>query len=214
MKRYLPRILVLVMLFVCSVGSVYSATPTNTLTCVGIYSETSDGSISYRPVAGKGAWIVVKVGDVIPLSGEIKINVDRDWIELIVTGKPTEVYELNGPETGEVIKKGADILKMKPRTVAFPKGTAANPDPAYKNKLVVQQYLGRQVYIMPDGDRKDIRYGDVLDIKGKVRIIAINNTLTLMNASGATTTIIGPLNFTIEQVLTNQNLYKFLNVQK
>lgn len=215
MKRYLLGIWVLIMLLLCSVGIVYSATTkASTLTCVGIYSETSDGYISYRAVVGKGEWIVVKVGDMIPLTAEIKINVDRDWIELIETGKPTEVYELDGPESGEIVKKATDILKIKPRTVAFPKGTAAKPDAAYKNKLVVQQYLGRQVYIMPDGSSNDIRYGDVLDIKGKMRIIAINNTLTLMNASGATTTIIGPLNFTIEQVLTNQNLYKFLNVQK
>jgi len=215
MKRYLLRGLVLIMLLLFSVGIVYSATTkASTLTCVGIYSETSDGYISYRAVVGKGDWVVVKVGDVIPSTAEIKINVDRDWIELIATGKPTEVYELDGPESGEIVKKATDILNLKPRTVAFPKGTAAKPDPAYKDKLVVQQYLGRQIYIMADGSSKDIRYGDVLEIKGKVRIIAINNTLTLINASSATTTIIGPLNFTIEQVLTNKNLYKFLNVQK
>jgi hypothetical protein len=47
-----------------------------------------------------------------------------------------------------------------------------------------------------------------------VKIIAINNTITLMNAGGGVTTVIGPLNFTIDQVLNNKSLYKFLNVQK
>ncbi len=54
----------------------------------------------------------------------------------------------------------------------------------------------------------------MLDIKGKVRIIAINNTITLMNASGEVTTVIGPLKFDVEKVLTNQQLYKYLNVPK
>ena len=183
------------------------------LTCVGIYSETSAGYISYRN-ASKGEWIVVKVGDLIPTSAEIRITVDRDWIELIQAAKPNEVYELTGSEKGEVIAKVADIIKAKPRAVSFPKGTAAKPDAAFKDKLVVTQYLGRQVYRAASGESKDIKYGDVLDIKGKVKIIAINNTLTLMNASGAVTTVIGPLNFNVEQVLNNKSLYKYLNVQK
>jgi hypothetical protein len=33
-----------------------------------------------------------------------------------------------------------------------------------------------------------------------------------MNASGKVTTVIGPLKFDVEQVLTNQKLYKYLNV--
>ena len=183
------------------------------LTCVGIYSETSAGYISYRN-AGKGEWIVVKVGDLIPTSAEIRVNVDRDWIELIQAAKPNEVYEFTGSEKGEVIAKVADIIKAKPRAVSFPKGTAAKPDAAFKDKLVVTQYLGRQVYRAASGESKDIKYGDILDIKGKVKIIAINNTLTLMNASGAVTTVIGPLNFNVEQVLNNKSLYKYLNVQK
>lgn len=214
MRNSLRYLVVLVVLLLCSTGALYSAdAKTPTLTCVGIYSETSDGYISWR-VASKGEWAVVKVGDVIPSSAEIRINVNRDWIELIVTGKPNEVYELAGPASGSVIRKIPEIMKLPPRQVQLPKGSAAKPDPAFKDKLVVQQYLGRQIYIMSDGSRKDIKYGDALDIKGKVRIIAINNTLTLMNASGAVTTVIGPLNFSIEQVLTNKNLYKFLNVQK
>jgi hypothetical protein len=35
-----------------------------------------------------------------------------------------------------------------------------------------------------------------------------------MNASSGVTTVIGPLNFTVEQVLKNESLYKYLNVQK
>jgi len=183
------------------------------LVCVGLYSETSDGYVSSR-VAGKGEWVPVKVGDALPANAEIKINVERDWIEFIAAGKPDAAFEVTGPASGELVVKAADILKGKPRAVSFPKGTAAKPDGKYKNKLVVTQYLGRQVYVTADGDSNDIKYGDVLDIKGKVKIIAINNTLNLMNASGGTTTVVGPLNFSVEQVLNNKNLYKYLNVQK
>jgi hypothetical protein len=63
-----------------------------------------------------------------------------------------------------------------------------------------------------DGSTQDIKYGDVLDSTGKVTIIAINNTITLMNANGAVTTVIGPLKFEVEKVLKNEKLYKFLNV--
>jgi hypothetical protein len=180
-----------------------------TLVCVGLYSETSDGSVSYR--VGGGDWIVVKVEDAIPANAEIRVNVDRDWIELIAAGKPNAVYEIHGPDTGEVIKKAADILKGKPRLVSFPKGTASSPDPKFKNKLVVGKYLGRQVYTSPDGDEKDIKYGDVLAGQGKVRIIAINNTIELYLANGKFTKVIGPLNFDLEKVLTGQKLYKYLN---
>ena len=180
--------------------------------CVGLYSETSDGYVSYR-AGGKADWIVIKVGDVVPADGEIKINVDRDWVEFTPANNPNVVYEIDGPESGELVKKVSDVLKGKSRTVTFPKGSAASPDPKFKDKLIVTQYLGRQIYLNAAGDRSDIKYGDVLDIKGKVRIIAINNTINLMNASGAVTTVIGPLNFTVEQVLTNKSLYKFLNVE-
>jgi starvation-inducible outer membrane lipoprotein len=125
------------------------------------------------------------------------------------------VYEVIGPESGgKVLKTVAEILKTKAKTVSFPKGTAAKPDPKYKDKLVVTKYLGRQIYVTKAGDSNDIKYGDVLESTGKIKIIAINNTIDLMNASGQTTTVIGPLTFTVEQVLTNKNLYKFLNVQK
>ena len=198
-----------VLLFLAAVAGTGAAqAKAGTLKCVGIYSETSDGSISYQ--VGGGSWIVVKVGDVIPANAQIRVNVDRDWIELTPGNNPNVVYEIHGPDTGEVIKKVADILKGKPRAVSFPKKGAA-PDPKYKDKLVVLQYLGRQIYVTPDGDQNDIKYGDVLEMKGKVRIIAINNTIDLMNASGKVTTVIGPLNFNVEQVLKDEKLYKFLN---
>ncbi len=182
-----------------------------TLTCVGLYSETDAGQISYR--IGSGNWIVIKVGDKIPANAEIRVNVDRDWIEVTPSNNPNAVYEITGPESGaEVLKKVAEILKGKPKTVSFPKAKGGAADPKFKDKLVVTQYLGRQVYVTPDLDEFDIKYGDVLDGKGKVRIIAINNTLTLMNASGKVTNVIGPLKFEVEKVLTNQKLYKFLNV--
>jgi hypothetical protein len=59
-----------------------------------------------------------------------------------------------------------------------------------------------------------VKYGDVLAMGGKVTIIAINNTITLMNASGRVTTVIGPLKFDIGKVLKNEKLYRFLNVPR
>jgi hypothetical protein len=193
-------------------GALYAADPKPlTLTCVGLYSETDAGYISYR--VGTGSWVVIKVGDVIPANAEIKITVDRDWIEAVATGKPNTVYEVTGNVSGPVVKKVADVLKEKGRTVTFPK-VSATADPKYKNKLVVTQYLGRQIYRSPSKDEKDVKYGDVLESGGRVTIIAINNTITLANDKGAVTTVIGPLKFEIEKVLTNQSLYKFLNVAK
>ncbi len=113
--------------------------------------------------------MVMKVGDVIPANAEIRINVDRDWVELTPTGNPNRVYEIDGPDSGETIKSVAVILKGKSRTVSFPKGRDGSPDPKYKNKLVVTQYLGRQVYMTSDGDSNDIKYGAVLDSTGKAR---------------------------------------------
>lgn len=215
MKHFWRRILILIALLSSSALSLLAAAAAPaTLTCVGLYSETSDGYVSAR-VAGKGDWTPIKVGDVIPANAEIRINVDRDWVEFIQTGKPTTVYEIDGPQSGgEIVKKVAEILKGKSRTVAFPKGSKDKPDPKYKDKLVVGKYLGRQIFMTADGDSRDIKYGDVFPRGGKVKIIATNNTLDLTNASGGTTTIIGPLNFTVEQVLDNKNLYKYLNVQR
>ena len=179
------------------------------LKCVGLYSETDAGYISYR--VGTGAWTVVKVGDTVPADAEIKLTVDRDWVELTPTDNPNAVFELNG-ESGAVTKTVADILKGTPRTVKAPKPSGDAADPAFKDMLVVTQYLGRQIYTDPKGDEKDLKYGDVLASGGKVAIIAINNTLTLMNAGGKVTTVVGPLKFDVDKVLKNEKLYKFLNV--
>ena len=180
-----------------------------TLQCVGLYSETSDGYVSYK--SGSGAWTVIKVGDTVPADGEIKVTVDRDWVEFTPSDNPSAVFELNG-ENGAVTKSVADVLKGTPKAIKMPK--AGGDDPAFKDKLVVTQYLGRQIYTDPKGDEKDVKYGDVLASKGKVTIIAINNTITLMNAGGKVTTVVGPLKFDIDKVLKNEKLYKFLNVPR
>lgn len=213
MKRIACLLTACAVFFLIPAGLVFSAeAKTVSVTCIGLYSETSDGYVSFRE-AGKSEWKVIKVGDVIPVTADIKINVERDWVEIRPTENTALVFELAGG-TGEIIKKVSDVLKGKGRAVSFPNGTAAKPDAKFKDKLVVTEYLGRQIYVNKDGDSKDIKYGEVLDLKGKVKIIAINNTIMLLNASGQSTKVLGPLTFTVEQVLTNKNLYKFLNVQK
>ena len=207
MRHFLRNGAILIILL--AAAAVGFAQGKGTLKCVGLYSETSDGQVSYR--VGGGAWVVVKVGDTIPATAEIRVNVDRDWAEFTPSANPNAVYLIHGPDTGAVIKKVADILKGKPKTVSFPKPSGATPDPKFKDKLVVTQYVGRQIYRTPDGDDHDINYGDVLEMGGKVRIIAINTTVNLRNAAGKETQVIGPLNFTIEQVLKNEKIYKFLN---
>jgi hypothetical protein len=182
------------------------------LTCVGLYSETDAGHVSFR--VGDGSWTVIKVGDKIPADAEIRITVDRDWIEVTQSDNPNIVYEMTGSESGPVTKKVADVLKGLPRFFIGPKPSGDNPDPAFQDKLVVTQYLGRQIYTDINGDERDVKYGYVLDKGGKVTIIAINNTLTLMNASGKVTKVIGPLKFDVEKVLNNEKLYKFLNVPR
>lgn len=205
MKRVLTALMVFSMLLLgLTVGF---AQEKGTVKCVGIYSETDAGSVSFR--VGRGEWVVVQVGDTIPAEAEMRVNVGRDWIEVTPSDNPHAVYEIAGGESGVVLVKVADLLKRTARSVSFPEGS---PDPKYRDKLVVIEYLGRQIYMTRDGDTKDIKYGDVLDRTGKVTIIAINNTITLMNASGEVTTVIGPLKFDVEQVLTNKKLYKYLNV--
>ena len=208
MKRVLTALTVFSMLLLGLTGGF--AQEKGTVKCVGIYSETDAGSISFR--VGRGEWVVVHVGDTIPAEAELRVNVDRDWIEVTPSDNPKAVYEIAGRGSGVVLIKVADLLKRTPRSVSFPTGSAESPDPKYRNKLVVIEYLGRQIYMTSDGDTNDIKYGDVLDRTGKVTIIAINNTITLMNASGEVTTVIGPLKFDVEQVLTNKKLYKYLNV--
>jgi len=205
MKRVLTALMVFSMLLLGLVGGF--AQEKGAVKCVGIYSETAAGSVSFR--VGRGEWVVINVGDTIPAEAEIRVNVDRDWIEVTPSDNPQAVYEIAGGESGVVLVKVADLLTRTARSVSFPEGS---PDPKYRDKLVVIEYLGRQIYMTRDGDTKDIKYGDVLDRTGKVTIIAINNTITLMNASGEVTTVIGPLKFDVEQVLTNKKLYKYLNV--
>jgi len=180
-----------------------------TLKCVGLYSETDAGYVSFR--VGAGAWTVIKVGDTVPADAELKVSVERDWVELTPTDNPNAVYELAGSESGAVTKSVAELVKSTPRQIKAPKASGDTPDPAFKDKLVVTQYLGRQIYTDPKGDEKDVKYGDALAAGGKVAIIAINNTLTLMNASGKVTTVVGPLKFDVDKVLKNEKLYKFLN---
>jgi hypothetical protein len=182
-----------------------------TLTCVGLYSETDAGYVSYR--VGSGPWTVLKVGDTVPATAELQVSVDRDWVELTPSDNPNAVYELGGSEAGTVTKSVADVLKATPRLVQRPK-VGGGPDPAFNDKVVVTRYLGRQIYTSPSGDEKDVKYGDVLSKGGKVTIIAINNTLTLMNAQGKVTTVVGPLKFSVDKVLKDEKLYKFLNVPR
>jgi hypothetical protein len=210
MNSFLRRIAVILVLVLVSVAGLYAAN--QTLICVGLYSETDAGYVSYR--VGTGAWVVVKLGDTIPANAEITITVDRDWIELVPSNNPNLVYEIPGSDKGAVTKKVSDILKETPKTVSFPKKSAAG-DPAFKDKLVVKSYLGRQRYKANAAtSAKDIKYGDVLDIKGNVNIIAINNTLGLMYPNGDVATVIGPLKFDVAKMFTKESLYKYLNVAK
>jgi hypothetical protein len=205
-------VVILYLAIVSVVGSFAADAKPGTLTCVGLYSETDAGSISYR--TGTAAWIVIKVGDVIPANAEIKINVDRDWIELIPSNNPRLVFEIDGSEKGDVVQKVAEILKGKSKSVSFPK-ESANMDPGFKDKMVVTRYLGRQKYkATPTSPANDIKYGDILDSKGSVNIIAINNTLTLMYPNGSVATIVGPIKFDVAKMFTKENLYKYLNVAK
>ncbi|HUW39916.1 MAG TPA: hypothetical protein VMV90_02830 [Rectinemataceae bacterium] len=189
----------------------FASAQTGTLKCVGLCSETSMGHVSYRLPGG--TWKVIALGETIPARAEIRVDVSFDWIELRPSNSIDKVYEIDGPDSGAVIKTVAEILKSKPRIVEFPKGSKSHPDPRFMNKLVVTEYLGRQVFMTSDGDTRDIRYGDVLDGAGSVNIIGINCPLTLQKADGAVTTIIGPLNFPVMKVLKNEKLYKYLNVQ-
>jgi len=123
------------------------------------------------------------------------------------------VFDLEGTAKEQILK-ATDILKGKSRKVAFPKKSDST-DPAVKDKLVVTKVWGRQIYrANRDTPDKEIRYGDVLDIAGKVRILTINTTLTMMFPNGAETTVIGPLTFEVQKVFAGTNLYKYLNVAK
>ncbi len=195
----------------CTIPQTVSAADTKGIVCVGLFSETSDGNIGWR--VGKADWKPVGLGDTVPLNAEIRITVEQDWIEFVASGAPTKVFDLQGSEKEQILKV-ADILKGKSRTVAFPKKSDST-DAAFKDKLVVTKVWGRQVYrANRDTPDKDIQYGDLIDIQGKVRIIGINNTLTLMFPNGAETTVVGPLSFEVQKVFSGTNLYKYLNVTK
>ncbi|HET6450034.1 MAG TPA: hypothetical protein VFI08_01945, partial [Spirochaetia bacterium] len=99
MRQFLRSITILAVLVVAAGMGFAQA---GTLKCVGLYSETSDGQVSYR--VGGGAWIVMKVGDTIPAAAEIRVNVSRDWVELTPSNNPNAVYEIDGPDSGELVK--------------------------------------------------------------------------------------------------------------
>lgn len=183
------------------------------LIVVGLYSETEEGAhVSYR--VGSGDWIVAKVDDVIPADGEIKVSVEWDWVELVPSDNPNVVYEITGGEQGDVIKKVSDLLKEKGKRVAFPK-SGKGIDPAFRNKLVVRKYLGRHFYINPQGSQSEIKYGDVLDIKGKVNMISINTTLDLIFPDGKKVVqVVGPIKFELEKLYNGEKIYKYLNITK
>ena len=128
MKQFLRGIPISAFLMFFSVVALYSAeAKPGTLICVGLYSETSDGYASSR-VAGKGDWVPVKVGDVIPANGEIRINVDRDWVESSPAGNPNAVYEIDGPDTGTIVKSVASIPEGQAQDGPLPKGSVSSPD--------------------------------------------------------------------------------------
>ena len=180
---------------------------------VGLYSETEEGAhVSYR--VGSGDWVVVKVDDVIPANAEIKVSVEWDWVEVVPVDNPRIVYEITGSEQGDVIKKVSDLLKEKGKKVSFPVA-GKGVDPNFKNKLVVKKYLGRHFYISPQGSQTEIKYGDVLDIKGKVNMIAINTTLTLVFPNGKKSVeVVGPIKFELEKLYKGEKIYKYLNITK
>ena len=177
---------------------------------VGLYSETTAGTVSYR--LGEDQWKKVNLADELPLEAEIQIDVARDWIELIAVDDPSAVYELRGEKDAVIRVKLADLLAGEPsRVVRFPEA-GGDFDPAFDNTLVVKEYLGRQHYIKEDGRRVEIKYGDILEVGGDVNIIGINNTLLLALHNGEDITVIGPIRFTVENILKGENLYKYLNV--
>jgi hypothetical protein len=203
------RLVLGILVSVIVAGSSLAQANEDTLKCVGIYSETAAGQISYR--VGTGNWVVIKVGDVIPADAQIQVNVAQDWIELTPSDNPKAVYKISGSSEGDIIQNVSDIEKSPPRMVSFPQPSGGTPDPKFANKLVVTQYNSRHVYRQPGQPGEDIQYGDVLEANGTVSIIAINTTITLMKADGTTIKVIGPLIFSVQKALTGHQLYKFLN---
>ena len=203
------RLVLGILVSVIVAGSSLAQADEGTLKCVGIYSETAAGHISYR--VGTGDWVVIKVGDVIPANAQIRVNVAQDWIELTPSNNPNAVYKISGSSAGDIVREVSDLEKSSPRVVSFPQPSGGAPDPKFANKMVVTQYNSRQVYRQPGQRGKDIEYGDVLQANGTVSIIAINTTITLMKADGTTIKIVGPLTFSVQKALAGEKLYKFLN---
>jgi len=202
-------LLLCILMSVIVAGSSFAQANEGSLKCVGIYSETAAGQISYS--VGTGDWLVIKVGDVIPADAQIRVNVAQDWIELTPSNNPDAVYKISGNSAGDIVQKVSDIQMSSPRVVSFPQPSGGTPDPKFANKLVVTQYNSRQVYRQPGQRGRDIQYGDVLEANGTVNIIAINTTITLMKADGTTINVIGPLTFSVQKALAGEKLYKFLN---
>jgi hypothetical protein len=203
------RLVLGVLMSVIVAGPSFAQANAGTLKCVGIYSETAAGQISYR--VGTGNWVVIKVGDVIPADAQIQVNVAQDWIELTPSDNPNAVYKISGSSEGDITQNVSDIKKSPPRMVSLPQPSGGTPDPKFANKLAVTQYNSRQVYRQPGQPGKDIEYGDVLEANGTVSIIAINTTITLMKADGTTIKVVGPLTFSVKKALAGEQLYKFLN---
>jgi hypothetical protein len=98
--------------------------------------------------------------------------------------------------------------------VSFPKA-GSKADPKFVNKAVVKQYLGRQVYQPKKGwEWEDLKYGTVLEASANVNIIGINNTLIMLLPNGKESKVIGPLKFSVNNLLKGVNLYKYMNVTK
>jgi hypothetical protein len=203
------RLVLGILVSVIVAGSSLAQANEDTLKCVGIYSETAAGQISYR--VGTGNWVAIKVGDVIPANAQIRVNVAQDWIELTPSNNPNAVYKISGSSAGDTVREVSDLQKSSPRIVNFPQPSGGTPDPKFANKMVVTQYNSRQVYRQPGQRGKDIQYGDVLEANGTVSIIAINTTITLMKADGTTIKVVGPLTFSVQKALAGEKLYKFLN---
>jgi len=198
-----------ILMSIIMAGPSFAQANADTLKCVGIYSETAAGQISYK--AGTDDWVAIKVGDVIPADAQIRVNVAQDWIELTPFNNPDAVYKISGNSGGDVVQNVSDIQMSSPRVVSFPQPNGGTPDPKFANKLVVTQYSSRHVYRQPGQRGRDIQYGDVLEANGTVSIIAINTTITLMKADGSTFNVIGPLTFSVQKALAGEKLYKFLN---
>jgi hypothetical protein len=75
--------------------------------------------------------------------------------------------------------------------------------------------MGRQVFQPKKGwEWEDLKYGTVLNASASVNIIGINNTLIMVLPDGKESKVIGPLKFSVDNLLKGKNLYKYMNVTK